>query len=103
LFLGFQLIRFEVIGELGYNTYSVDTYQLCFQLIRFEVIGEPAATRSKYRGQYRCFQLIRFEVIGELTFQEPLPRNAFRHQIARGLFSKRHRFTHRLKSEKIRG
>ena len=37
-----------------------------FQLFRFEVIGEPATSqRGGYDGKLSGFQLFRFEVIGE--------------------------------------
>gem|GEM_PF-2794501 len=38
--LGFQLIRFEVIGELKVTRSDQVLLIVCFQLIRFEVIGE---------------------------------------------------------------
>ena len=37
---GFQLFRFEVIGEHYSKFYSAFSYFLGFQLFRFEVIGE---------------------------------------------------------------
>ena len=64
---GFQLFRFEVIGELfQFCHFSRFLAFLRFQLFRFEVIGEPLILFKAIRtGNLERFQLFRFEVIGE--------------------------------------